>query len=78
MSSLTVEPQIKERDAGFFVKMGWVMTIVGAGAVGVAATGSAPSVSTSGDGFVLVSEAVRVAVAATPRPPRRRLRRVSA
>ncbi|WP_413506543.1 biotin/lipoyl-binding protein, partial [Pseudomonas carnis] len=31
MSSLTVEPQIKERDAGFFVKMGWVMTIVGAG-----------------------------------------------
>ncbi len=35
---------------------------VGAGAVGVAATGSAPSVSTSGDGFVLVSEAVRVAV----------------
>ena len=31
MSSLTVEPRFKERDAGFFVKMGWWLTIVGAG-----------------------------------------------
>ena len=31
MSSLTLEQRFKERDAGFFVKMGWLLTIVGAG-----------------------------------------------
>ena len=31
MSSITVEPRFKERDARFFARMGWLLTVVGAG-----------------------------------------------
>lgn len=31
MSSLIVEPRFEQRDAGFFVRMGWLLTLVGAG-----------------------------------------------